>query len=145
MSPESKTGGDRRRRNRLEQKRLEAIVDRIADGVLIVDNDGIIQFANPAAEQLFGRPATELTRGDFGFPVVAPDKSEIEVIRPAAPPTTAEVRVVDTEWAGEPAHLISLRDVSDRKRAEERAAELELERIARAKAAFGGGALEPTS
>jgi signal transduction histidine kinase len=134
MSPESKTGGDRRRRNRLEQKRLEAIVDRIADGVLIVDNDGIIQFANPAAEQLFGRPATELTRGDFGFPVVAPDKSEIEVIRPAAPPTTAEVRVVDTEWAGEPAHLISLRDVSDRKRAEERAAELELERIARAKA-----------
>jgi signal transduction histidine kinase len=134
MSPESRAAGDRRRRNRLEQQRLEAIVDRIADGVLVVDNDGIIKFANPAAEQLFGRPASELTRGDFGFPVVAPDKSEIEVIRPAAPPMTAEVRVVDTEWAGEPAHLVSLRDISDRKRAEERAAELEVERLARAKA-----------
>ncbi|HEY4219585.1 MAG TPA: ATP-binding protein [Gemmatimonadaceae bacterium] len=134
MNPESRTGDDRRRRNRLEQQRLEAIVDRIADGVLVVDNDGMIKFANPAAEQLFGRSAQELTRGDFGFPVVAADKSEIEVIRPAAPPMTAEVRVVDTEWAGEPAHLVSLRDISDRKRAEERAAELEVERIARAKA-----------
>ncbi len=37
-----------------EHARLAAILDRITDGVLIVDSSGIIQITNAAAEKLFG-------------------------------------------------------------------------------------------
>lgn len=37
-----------------ERARLAAILDRMTDGVLIVDSTGAIQMANPGAEKLFG-------------------------------------------------------------------------------------------
>lgn len=39
-----------------ERARLSAILDQLTDGVLIADADGRVQFANPAAEKLFGSP-----------------------------------------------------------------------------------------
>ena len=35
--------------------RLAAVLDQMTDGVLIASEEGRIQFANPAAERLFGR------------------------------------------------------------------------------------------
>jgi signal transduction histidine kinase len=106
----------------------------MADGIVIVNSGGVIRFANPAAERLFGRSAAELTGRDFGFPVVGGDTTEVEVVRPHQQTVTAELRTVDTEWEGEPVHLISLRDVTDRKRAAERSAQLDRERVARIEA-----------
>ena len=40
----------------LERSKLSAILDQLTDGVLIADADGRVQFANPAAEKLFGSP-----------------------------------------------------------------------------------------
>src|SRR6185503_12164803 len=60
--------------------------------------------------------------------------TEIDVIRPAGEAVAVELRVVETDWEGESACLVSLRDVTDRKRAEEKAALLEHERVARAEA-----------
>src|SRR5213076_3419151 len=96
--------------------------------------DGRILFANPAAQELFGRDSTELVGADLGFPAALGDSSEIEMLRPRGPGIVAEVRVVETQWDNEPARLVSLRDCTDRKRAEERATQLERERIARAEA-----------
>jgi signal transduction histidine kinase len=106
----------------------------MADGVVVVDRDGIIRFANPAAQQLFGRTADDLVGRELGFPVVVGDTAGVEVVRPTHDTVTAELRVVDTDWDGEQALLVSLRDVTDRKRAEERAAQLERERRARVEA-----------
>lgn len=39
-----------------ERARLSAILDQLTDAVLIADADGRVQFANPAAEKLFGSP-----------------------------------------------------------------------------------------
>jgi len=123
-----------RRRSTDEQMRLRTIVERMADGIVIVSRDGVILFANPAAERLFGRSASDLTGRDFGFPAVAGETTEVEVVRPQQQTVTAELRTVDTEWDQEPAHLISLRDITDRKRAEERAAQLDRERLGRIEA-----------
>jgi signal transduction histidine kinase len=46
----------------------------------------------------------------------------------------AELRVVDTEWEGETVELVSLRDITDRKYAEERSRQLSHEREARLEA-----------
>jgi two-component system phosphate regulon sensor histidine kinase PhoR len=51
-----------------ERARLAAVLDRMTDGVLIVDASGHVQFANPAAERLFevenvlGRGVAEVLR-----------------------------------------------------------------------------------
>lgn len=125
---------ERRKARRSEQERLRAIVDHLADGIVIVGVDGHIRFVNPAAERLFGRSATELEGQLLGFAIVAAESAEVEVVRPQGEIVTAELRVVDIDWQGEPARLVSLRDVTDRKRAEERAWQLERERAARAEA-----------
>jgi signal transduction histidine kinase len=125
---------ERRSAKRQEQDRLRGIVERIADGIVILGLDGAIRFANPAAEELFGRPLAELTGADLGLPAVAGDATQIEIVKPQGASMTAELRVVETEWDGEQVRLVSLRDITDRKRAEDRAAQLERERLARAEA-----------
>jgi two-component system phosphate regulon sensor histidine kinase PhoR len=51
-----------------ERSRLAAVLDQMTDGVLIVDSQGMIQFANPAAKRLFetanpiNRTITEVVR-----------------------------------------------------------------------------------
>ena len=119
---------------RSEQRHLRVIVERMADGIIIADRQGAIRFANPAAEHLFGRPADDLVGEHFGFPIVREDTSAIEVVRPGDGVVHAELRVVDIEWEGEPSFLISLRDVTDRKRAEEQSRELQQEQAARTEA-----------
>jgi signal transduction histidine kinase len=106
----------------------------MADGVVIIGLDGVIRFVNPAAESLFGRAASELEGTSFGFPAVTGETAEIHVVRPGGVSVAAELRVVEMNWEDAPALLVSLRDITDRKRAEERAAQLDGERIARAEA-----------
>ena len=112
---------------------MRTIVERMADGIVIVGLDGVIRFANPAAEHLFGRSSASLIGTTFGIPAGG-SNAEVDVIRPGGETVSAELRVVDTDWESEPARLVSLRDITDRKRAEERAAQLERERRARAEA-----------
>ena len=129
-----RTHADRRRNRRSEQGRLRSIVERLADGIVIVDATGVIRFANPAAEQLVGRNRDQLVGSQLGFPVVVGESTEVEVVHPGHGAITAELRVVDVEWAGAPALLVSLRDITHRKRAAERERQLERERAARAEA-----------
>jgi signal transduction histidine kinase len=106
----------------------------MADGIIVVNGDGIIRFANPAAERLFERASQDLVGTYLGFPAVAGESAEIDVIRPRGETVCAELRVVESEWEGHNAHLVSLRDITDRRRAAERAAQLDRERAARARA-----------
>jgi signal transduction histidine kinase/ActR/RegA family two-component response regulator len=87
--------------------------------VVVVDREGMIQFVNPAAEVLFARRAADLVGQPFGFPVVAGETTELDIVRQADSPIVAEMRVVETEWEGGQASLASLRDISERKRTEE--------------------------
>jgi signal transduction histidine kinase len=125
---------DRRRRVAAEERLLHSIIAQLADGIVIVDDEGVIRFANPAAAQLFARRVEQLVDTPFGFPIANGQPAEIEIVRPEGRPVTAELRVVDVRWEGVGAHLVSLRDVTDRRRAEEHARQMERERAARAEA-----------
>ena len=106
----------------------------MADGIVIADRDGIIRFANPAAESLFGRTADGLVGEQFGAPIVRDETSEIEIVRGGGEVLHAELRVADFDWEREPSYLISLRDVTDRRKAEDHERELQREQAARAEA-----------
>jgi signal transduction histidine kinase/PAS domain-containing protein len=115
--------------------RFHAIVQRTADGIVIVGTDGRVRFVNPAAERLFGRGAAELAGEEFGFAALAGETTEIDLVRRGGgEPLVAELRAGDTTWEGEAAQVITLRDITDRRRADERAQRLVLEQTARAHA-----------
>jgi signal transduction histidine kinase len=124
---ERRSGADRRRPRGRDADALRTIIERMADGLLVVGRDGVIRFANPAADQLFGRSVEELRGRYLGVPAVVGDSTEIDVVRPGGEIVTAELRAAGADWEGEPATLVSLRDITDRK-------SLEVERVARARA-----------
>ncbi|MEA2147528.1 MAG: hypothetical protein QOG59_3115, partial [Solirubrobacteraceae bacterium] len=85
--------------------------------MLVIDRTGVIRLANRAAEHLLGRPARSLRGTPFGAPLVLENATEIDLVADGRG-RTAEMRVVMIDWEGDPAFLASLRDVTDRKRAE---------------------------
>src|SRR3954452_16456809 len=93
------TGMRRRTSDFHRRDRLRGIIERLPDGIVVVDAPGNIRFANPAAERLFGRSAKELIGNPFGFPVVVGETTEIDIVqRGGADICYAELRVVDAEW-----------------------------------------------
>lgn len=116
------------------REQLRSLIHRNVDAVLVVDRHGLVQFVNPAAEALFGRSAVELVDSPLGLPLVIGETTEIDVVARGAESRVAEMRVVETDWDGQPARLAVLRDVTERKRAELEREQLFREKTARAEA-----------
>jgi len=110
--------------------RFRDVIEANADAIVVVDHEGIVRFANGAATTLFGRSVAELIGAPFGFPVVADETTEIDVVAPSGS-RTAEMRIVASHWEGRPAHIASLRDITERKVAEQNARRLIREQDAR--------------
>ncbi|MBI4288588.1 MAG: response regulator [Chloroflexi bacterium] len=116
---------ENRRQRRLAEDRLRSserslrnVVTNNADGMVILDKQGKTLFMNPAAEALFGRQGTGAP-GLFGVPIGARNPIELDIVTGNGERAWAEVRAAATEWEGEPVYLVTLRDVTERKRAEE--------------------------
>jgi signal transduction histidine kinase len=98
---------------------LRTLVEFNADGLLIVDGEGRVRFGNPAAARLFGRPLEELVGVDLGLPLLDGDTAEIDVVPRGGPPATVELRARPVQWDGTGAFVVTLRDVTERRRSEE--------------------------
>jgi two-component system, cell cycle sensor histidine kinase and response regulator CckA len=99
-------------------KNLSAILEESADGTVIVNAEGTVLYVNPAAEKLFGRAKKGFVGFPFGFPV-STDKSEDHlVIRNGDRLCEVELHVVQMHWNNRTAFQLSVRDITDRKRAE---------------------------
>ncbi|MCQ8106049.1 EAL domain-containing protein [Methylomonas sp. SURF-2] len=97
--------------------RLSLILDTIADGILVVDRQGLVLYANQAAEQLFERPT--IVGQSLAIPITGDTSApqDINLIRPSGF-AWAEMRAAPLVWEGKPAYAIGLRDISARKAAE---------------------------
>ena len=102
------------------EARFHSMIAHNADGVVIVDREGIVRFVNPAGEVMFARQADEIVGKRLGFPITKDGATEIEIHRPGHfySKVTAEMRVVETNWDDEIAYLVSLRDITHRKQVE---------------------------
>ncbi len=109
-----------RQKLRAAEARFHNVVAKNADGMIIVDREGVVRFHNPAAARMFKCSENGLIGKIFGFPVVANEHADVDILCPGEAPITVEMRVVEIEWEGEPMFLASLRDITDRKQAEER-------------------------
>jgi signal transduction histidine kinase len=116
-----------------EEARFRTIIQTTTDALVIVDHGGAVRFVNAAAEHLFGRPAGELLGEPFGLPVVVGETTEVDIVRPGST-VVAELRASEIDWEGAPAAIASLRNITERKRAEERERTLIREQVARVEA-----------
>jgi diguanylate cyclase (GGDEF)-like protein/PAS domain S-box-containing protein len=65
-----------------------AVLDASLEGILTLDHKGVVRSVNPAAEQIFGRPADEMVGADLGL--IMPRKEADEFIHQLG--TTTAVR-----------------------------------------------------
>ena len=98
-------------------KQLNLILDTITDGVMVVDPNGTVLYANQAAEQLLERGG--LIGQSLAIPIPSDQirYQDINLIRRSGI-AWAEMRSAPLEWEGTPAFVIGLRDITARKQAE---------------------------
>ncbi|MCC5789089.1 MAG: PAS domain S-box protein [Opitutales bacterium] len=106
-------------RLRANEAHFRELINNQADGVLVIDQEGTIQFTNPAADRLFGKSPDSLVGQPFGFPLHSTKVHEIEIQRPDGEEIVAEIRVSNAEWSGKPAWVATLNDITERIRTEE--------------------------
>lgn len=102
------------------QALFQNLVSRNTDVILVVNEEGVIQYANPAAEKTFNR--IDLVGTPFGIPVATTDTTEMNVVGSS---TLMELRAMPTEWDNHPAYLLTLRDITERKAIQESVLEQE--------------------
>lgn len=95
------------------------LLDRNADGFVVVDGDTIVKYINPAGETLLGTDKGSLLGRPFAFPVFGYERTEVTIERPEGGTAVAEMRVMEATWEGQKAWLASLRDITVRKHAED--------------------------
>jgi diguanylate cyclase (GGDEF)-like protein/PAS domain S-box-containing protein len=101
------------------EERLQQIISTISDGLVVANPQGKVLFVNPAAEFLFGLSQKELLEQSFGLPCLVEETTEICIQQPTGGLITAEMRAGEINWEGEMAYLVSLRDITERYKAEQ--------------------------
>jgi signal transduction histidine kinase len=98
----------------------QAILSASADGILAVNEHGIIQVCNPAAQELLGRPPDQLVGSPFGFPVATDEATDIDVRLPNGSTHVVEMRIAATTWEDRPLYIAALREVTKDRHTERR-------------------------
>jgi len=113
-----------REENVMAEARFRKIIEKNADGMIVVDEHGRVCFVNAAAEFILGRKYSDFVGGEFGFPLVAGEKTELDIVRKDKR-IIVEMRVVEIEWEQSPAYLATIRDITELKKMEQLKADRE--------------------
>jgi PAS domain S-box-containing protein len=109
------------------REQFRTIIQTNSDGMLILDQMGVIRFVNPAAEALYQMPYYDLIGKKFETIKVIPkfdqeNKSEVAIPVHNASGTQqriVEMQLAESEWDNAAAYVISLRDITQRKQMEQ--------------------------
>jgi signal transduction histidine kinase/CheY-like chemotaxis protein len=100
------------------------LVESSADGILVLDAEGVVRYANGAAGGFLGCAGSDLVGHPPDLRLPGDRPQELRVRRPDGQPGIAEIRVTEGYWGEAPIRLVTLHDVTDRRRAEEQTAYL---------------------
>ncbi|HAE40076.1 MAG TPA: hypothetical protein DCG57_15815, partial [Candidatus Riflebacteria bacterium] len=96
-----------------DQELLRSLVERSVDGLMAIDQDGKVIYANPSAIAMFAERMPELIGSHFGIPAIN-DAVEL-VLHGRAGVCHVEMRASEFLWGSKAIYLASLRDITQRK------------------------------
>lgn len=109
-------------------RRLLHIIEKNADGIIIIDPNGILKFLNPAAENLIRNPGVPSDKNNdllarlanilHSYQAIPGNSWELNIAPENEKSIVLEVRMKEIDWDGETAYLATLRDISERKQLE---------------------------
>ena len=94
---------------RITKNDFKLILEGVADGLLLVNDEGKVKFINSAAEKLFARPKSELMNYFLGLPI-GDENTEVTIYRPGGHSIMAEMRVSSITWQSKTAYVASFRE-----------------------------------
>ena len=99
----------------------DEMMEKSQSGMLLLDQDGIIRYVNPAAEDIMQRSAHELIGMDFGIPVGAEEAlhHEFDLVTSTGVIGSAELTYSKTLWNGQPTYFVLMDSLSDRQSIQE--------------------------
>ncbi len=102
-----------------EEGRFRTLAQHQVEPLLIVGEDGVVDYANPAAMELFNSEEFDILGEQFGYPLMADMSQEIEISASNGEDRVYALRVAPISWNHKPAYVVSLHDVTQRKHMEE--------------------------
>lgn len=96
---------------------LETLINRAKDGILVIDQEGLVLFANPAAEDMFSDQEEDLLGYQIGMPAIR-DDVELRLAQ-GDDFRTVEMRASHITWEDQRGYLVTLRDVTNRVKVEQ--------------------------
>ncbi|NNN06673.1 MAG: response regulator [Elusimicrobia bacterium] len=115
----------------LERSRIfsqsETLVRGSPDGIMIIDDEGMVLYANPAALTLLNRTLEKIQGRLFEYPLTTGGPCELKLPGPDGE-RTAEMRLSEVIWRGRKTRLATIRDISELKRLEQARAEFKEQR-----------------
>lgn len=95
------------------------IVEKSTDGIIVVNTGGIVRFVNSTARIFLSHRTDALIDNTFDIPLSHGMVIETEIMRPNGDCGIGETRAVETRWEDGSAYLVLIRDITDRRHAEE--------------------------
>lgn len=107
-----------REQARQREQAFRQLLNDNRDALLVIDGKGSVRYTNPAAQRLLQLSAEEILGHHLPLPPV--QERLLEWTLPLSDGTQVEVEIHSskTDWEGETAQLLSLRDITERKEAE---------------------------
>ncbi len=99
--------------NKVLQANYRQLLETNIDAVVAIDRNGVVRYANPAADALFAVATGQLRGCSLGFEIAPGDRKEIEFVNGYGDEIIAEMRVTETNWDGEGVNLAVLRDITE--------------------------------
>jgi len=88
------------------------------EGLLIVDPQGVIRFANLAAAKLFNQPLEDLLEAELQWPMAVGQTTELEIMQSSGQIRIGEMLVAPSQFPGESLYVVSLRDITEHRQAQ---------------------------
>ena len=103
-----------------KEERFRILIEENADAMVVLSKTEGVQYQNPAAELLFEGASADHFKNPSFFPFEGGKSIERTLDYPSGIQKIIEIRGVSIEWERLPAFLLTIRDITERKWAEEK-------------------------
>lgn len=103
---------------RQSETNFRNIIQNNRNPMLIISQDGLIRFVNPAAEEFYQMLASQLVNISLSLPYYTSGKFEKKIQLPNGEARIIEMQLSETFWENEAAFVVCLHDMTEHKKAE---------------------------